>query len=288
MSSNILTAIKQISDFKINQINEFSKKYTRTQINSVRKQIKYYVKDAISGSLKTEKEKKESEPDKRVFSYLGNKNNPPDMIIKDGDAFIIKIIQTYKSSLTFTNSPPKDHLNWNDPWILKNCRTVDGGQWTSKDIFYVTGWIEKGKIKYLYFLHGLCYAAKEEIYNQKIRGLKENIEKYLAAEGLEASKIVDGLGRINKIDPLGITDLRINGIWKTQNPLRVFSNTYNYDKKQDFMLIALMLKDKFDSFPKKHIDALTADSQIKLENVKIRNPNNPAKELDAKLVTLSW
>jgi len=37
-------------------------------------------------------------------------------------------------------------------------------------------------------------------------------------------------------------------------PLKVFSDIYSYDKNKDFTLIALMLKNKFDSFPKKDIE----------------------------------
>jgi hypothetical protein len=49
-----------------------------------------------------------------------------------------------------------------------------------------------------------------------------------------------------------------------------------------------MLKNKFDSFPKKDIDAIIGDKQIKLRDVKIKNPNNPAKTIDAKLIITSW
>ena len=287
MSSNILTAIKNISDFKTNNIHEYFKEYATTQIKTPRQQIEYYVKDAISGSFKSAKDKKAKDRYRGVFSYLGNKSKQPDMIIENGDALVIRTNKTYKASLTLSNSPPKDRLNWNDPWIFRNCRTIDSGQWKSKDIFYVNGWIEKGKIKYLYFVQGRCYASEESVYNKKIHDLKKNIENYLAGEGLEANTTID-LGTVSNIDPLGITNLRIRGIWKIQNPLKVFSDIYSYDKNKDFALIALMLKNKFDSFPKNDIDAIMVDKQIKVSDVELRNPNNPAKKIEAKLITISW
>ena len=100
-------------------------------------QLEYYVKDAISGSFKSTKE--EPERYKGIFSYLGNQNNPPDLIIKEGDAFEVKKIQSFKSSLALNNSPPKDQLICDDPRITSQCRSVDGGQWHSKEIFYVIG-----------------------------------------------------------------------------------------------------------------------------------------------------
>jgi hypothetical protein len=286
MSSNILTAIKNISDFKNNNMRSYYKEYT-TQIKTVREQMAYYVKDAISGSFKSAKDKKPKERYDGVFSYLGNKNKPPDMIVTDSDALIIKTIKTIKGSLTITNTPPKDRLNWNDPWIISNCRNVDGGQWNSKDIFYVTGWIARGKIKYLYFVQGRCYVSEVKVYNKKIEGIKNNVNKYLVSEGLETNNTI-GLGRVTNMDPLGITNLTIRSVWKIQNPVKAFSDIYSYDKKRDFTLIALMLKNKFDSFPKKDIDAIIGDKQIKLRDVKIKNPNNPAKTIDAKLIITSW
>jgi hypothetical protein len=287
MSSNILTAIKNISDFKNNNIRGYLKEHATPQIKTVREQMAYYLKDAISGSFKSAKDKKPKKLNDRIFSYLGNKNKPPDMILKGSDALIIKTIKTIKGSLTIANMPPKDCLKWNDPWIIRNCRNVDGGQWFSKDIFYVTGWIERGKIKYLYFVQGRCYASEAKVYNKRIDGIKNNINEYFVSEGLKTNYAI-GLGKVTNIDPLGITNLTIRSIWKIQNPLRAFSEIYSYDKKQDFTLIALMLKNKFDSFPKKDIDAIIGDKQIKSREVKIKNPNNPAKKIDAKLITTSW
>lgn len=287
MSPNILTAIKNISDFKTNNIRDYFKEYATSQINTPRKQLEYYLKDAISGSFKSAKEKKATDRYSGVFSYLGNKTHPPDMILKGGDALVLKTSKTYRASLTLSNSPPKDRLNWNDPWIFRNCRTIDRGQWNSKDIFYVNGWIEKGKIKYLYFVQGRCYASEESVYNKKIADLKKNIENYLVSEGLEANTTI-GLGKASNIDPLGITNLRIKGIWKIQNPLKVFSDIFSYDKKKDFTLIMLMLKNKFDSFPENDIDVVMKDKQIKVSDVKIKNPNNPEKKIRAKLITISW
>lgn len=105
------------------------------------------------------------------------------MIITNGDAFEVKKIQTFKANLALNNSPPKDRLSSKDPRITKHCRNVDGGQWNSKEIFYVIGWVQNRKIKYLYFVQGRCYAAEKEVYERRAIGLKRNIEEYFVAEG---------------------------------------------------------------------------------------------------------
>ena len=287
MLPNILTAIKNISNFKTNNMGEYFKEYAGSQIKTVRQQMEYYVKDAISGSFNSVKDKKPTDRYNGVFSYLGNKMQPPDMIIQAGDAIVIKTIKTYKGSFTINNSPPKDRLMWNDSWIIKNCRRIDGGQWTSKDLFYVIGWIEKRRMKYLNFIQGSCFLPEQKFWNKKIDDLKKNIYNYVESEGLEANRTI-ALGKVTNIDPLAITNLRIKAVWRIKNPLKIFSDTFSYDKKQEFTLIALMLKNKFDSFPKKDIDAIVKDKQIEIEDVKIKNPNNPQKKIDAKLITASW
>ena len=287
MSFNILTAIKNISDFKTNNMSEYIKDYAPAQIKTVRQQIEYYVKDAISNSFKSIKDKKPTDRYNGVFSYLGNKNKPPDMIIQDGDAVVIKTIKTYQGSLTINNSPPKDRLMWNDPWILKNCRSIDGGQWNRKDLFYVIGWIEKRRMKYLNFIQGSCFIPEEKVYTKKIDDLKKNIYTYLESEGLDANRTIS-LAKVSNMDPLGVTNLRIKAVWRIKNPLKIFSDTFSYDKNEEFTSISLMLKNKFDSFPKKDIATLEKDNQIEIEDVKVKNPNKPETGLDAKLITTSW
>ena len=54
-----------------------------------------------------------------IFSYFGNQNNGPDVIITNGDAFEIKKIQNLKASLALNNSSPKDRLYRDDQRITQ-------------------------------------------------------------------------------------------------------------------------------------------------------------------------
>ena len=286
MSSNILVAIKNISDLENNNLSDYFESYS-AKIENVRQQIQYYLKDAISETSKSAKEKKPKDRYNRIFSYEGNKNSPPDLIIKNGDAFIIRKNQTFKGSLNLGNSPPKDCLTWNDPWIIKNCRKVDGGQWDKKDIFYVAYMVERSKIRYFYFVQGRCFIAEKEVYNQTIQNLKKIIKSYLKSKGLHTT-LTSELGKINKIDPLEVTTLRIRDVWKIQNPIKIFSDIYKYTKNQEFTLTALMLKTKFESFPKKDIKNIMTDKLINIRDEKIKDPNNPTEIIDVKLIKRSW
>ncbi len=90
------------------------------------------------------------------------------------------------------------------------------------------------------------------------------------------------------MDPLGITNLRVRGMWEIENPLRVFSYLYKFDERKNFSLVALMTKEKYDSFPKKDREALESDGQITSKTVNAKNPNNPAQSIEAQLITSWW
>ena len=96
------------------------------------------------------------------------------------------------------------------------------------------------------------------------------------------------MGRINRVDPLGITNLRIRGMWAIDNPLKVFSYIHKPDLKNNFNLTALMLRNKFESYPREEISSIENDNRILSKDVEIKNPNNPAETLNAKLITLGW
>ena len=286
MRPNVLVAISNIADFRQSDLRAYAAKYVN-RIAQLGEQLEYYVKDAVAGSFKLSQTNKE-EKYRESFSWLGNQNNPPDFIVKGGDAYEIKKIQSnLKASLALNSSPPKDKLYRSDPRITNDCKKCEKNAWTHKDLFYVIGCTQKRKIRYLFFVHGLCYAAEKEVYDRIANPLKRSIEESIMAYGLEKGETRE-LGRINRVDPLGITSLRVRGMWQIQNPLRVFSHINEFDPERSFSLIALMLKSKFDSFPQDDVDTIRNNPKISLKDVKIRNPNNPAKMLDAELITTGW
>jgi len=286
MYPSLLTTIKNIVTFKNNDLKEYGSMYAN-RINAVGQLLEFYVKDAVCGLLGSNASENPNRYE-QVFSYLGNQNNPPDLIIKSGDAFEIKKIQSLDASfLALNNSPPKDQLYKDDSRITKACREIEGGKWVSKEIFYVVGCVQSKKIKHLFFVHGRCYAADKEIYEKKARALKRNIALFFKEQGWDATETKE-LGRINRMDPLGITNFRIRGMWEIENPLRVFSYVYKFNRNRDFSLAALMTKEKYDTFPEEDRAALKNESHVRTSPVKIKDPNNPAQKIDAQLIEAGW
>ena len=284
--SNILTAIANIVSFKENNLKDYATKYL-IRINAVGDRLEFYVQDAIAGTFKKKQEEKEEEYDK-VFSYQGSQNHPPDTIIKGGDAFEIKKIGGIKSSIALNSSPPKSTLLSSDKRITAECRNCEEGNWKEKDIFYVVGSVNKKNVmKYLFFVQGKCYSANHSIYDGLHTPLKKEIDLVLKARKLQSKETVE-LGGVENADPLGITSLRIRGMWSMKNPIGVFSDIINFDAKNEFSLFTIMEKDKYDSFPQEDREDLEKNKDILIKDIKIKNPINPKENINAKLISFSF
>lgn len=282
MANNILSAINNIVSFGTYNLKSYASTYL-IRINAVGEQLEFYVKDAIGDSLKLPQDKKEAAYAK-VFSYLGNQNNPPDMIIKNSDAFEIKKIENAKSSLALNSSPPKDKLLSSDIRITNACKNCEANKWAEKDLFYVIGHVVGEKIKYLFFIHGTCYAADHSVYDKVHNPIKNEVASIIDSLGLEKGETVE-IGKVKRVDPLGITELRIRGMWQIQNPLKLYKNFCDVGDNDKFHLFALMRKDKYDSFPKEDSKKLEANKVISVKDIKIKDPNNPARLVEAKLIS---
>ena len=281
MVNNILRAILNITSYKNNNLKSYASTYLN-RINAVGEQLEFYIKDAIASSFKLSQNKKEEEYSK-VFSWLGNQNHPPDIIIKNGDAFEIKKIESLKSALALNSSPPKNKLLADDIRITADCKKCDGGNWKEKELFYVIGNAKGGIVNYLFFVHGTCYAAEHKVYEKVHEPIKKEVDSVLDSLGLEKGETVE-LGKVKRVDPLGITELRIRGMWSIENPINVFKYLCKLEENK-FHLFAILRKEKYLAYPKEDIKEMESNKEISVKDVKIKDPNNPAKLVEAKLIT---
>jgi len=162
--SSISVGVKpQEYDFIV-ELKEYSISHNRA--NSVGEALEEYVKDIFSGTLFETDKNKRMEIISEVFSYLGNTNNPPDSILRDGDAIEVKKIENKSSSLALNSSYPKAKLYSNSSMITDACRNCE--EWKEKDIIYAIGTCEKNKLTSLIFVYGEDYAAENKIYENHI------------------------------------------------------------------------------------------------------------------------
>lgn len=265
-STNLLTALANIIENPITDLVSHYKGSNRA--NSMGDALENYVKDAFCNSLHEKNDLVHSD----FFSYLGNQNNPPDMIIRNGDAIEVKKIEGLTSALALNSSYPKNKLYRNDSRITDSCRNCDLEPWEQKDIIYTVGVVPKG-----------LYAAERAIYNRVADKISQSIEEIPDVEFITTNE----LAKIKKVDPLGITDLRVRGMWHIDNPIKVFKNVASIDNSHEITIHAIIPIDKYNSFPALDIQRLEAlqSESVSITNIKFKSPNNPAQLLDAKLIS---
>ena len=278
MNTNLLCAIANIVENPITDLVSHYKGSNRA--NNMGDALETYIKDIFCYSINDKNDARYSE----YFSYLGNQNNPPDMIIRDGDAIEVKKIENLSSALALNSSYPKDKLHYNDTRITEACRNCEFLPWQTKDILYAIGVAPKGlnQLKALWFIYGDCYAADKSIYQRVADKISQGIQEIPDVEFIETNE----LAKVKKVDPLGITDLRVRGMWHIDNPLKVFNAIASIETAHRFTVNTILLTEKYNSFPEKDIQRLETilDPHFSIQNVKIKSPNNPAQRLDAKLI----
>ena len=278
--TNILEAICNIVSYQNFEIKALYR--GRSRVNNMGEALENYIKDAFAGTFEISDERKRMQLFSQKFSWLGSQNNPPDIMIKGGDAIEVKKTQSANSSLALNSSYPKSNINSTSPMITKDCRECE--DWTVKDLIYCVGHTSDETLHSLWLFYGDIYAAEHATYQRIKNTISGGIGTIPDVEFAETKE----LGRVNRVDPLGITNLRIRGMWQIQNPRKVFSYLHQTTGKK-FELVCIIPSKKFDSFPqesKTKIQNFGKDG-FKIEDVEVRNPNNPARLIDCKLVTFS-
>jgi len=276
--SNIIQAFINIVN---NPIVKLGEHYSgRNRINNVGKALEVYIQDAFAGTINELDELKRLEKLSQVFSYEGNQNNPPDLILKNSDAIEVKKLQSKNSAIALNSSYPKAKLYADSPMITKACKECE--VWEEKDIIYTIGYTSDNHLNSLWMVYGDCFCADKEIYER----IKETISSGVNSIPDVEFTVTKELGKVKRVDPLGITDLRIRGMWHIENPNKTFDYIYKYDEGQEFQLICLMKKEKYDNLPledRESLEHLGIDG-VEVLNVKIKSPDNPVKLVDAKLL----
>ncbi|OOH88612.1 restriction endonuclease [Pasteurellaceae bacterium 15-036681] len=275
---NIINAIINLVN---NPVNELVTDYQgRNRANSAGGALEEYVKDLFTNSFhlsETKRIKKWSE----AFSYLGNNNNPPDAMLRNGDAIEVKKIESNSSALALNSSYPKSKLFVNNSMLSTACRNAEN--WTEKDLIYVTGVVNNSHLSHLAMVYGEDYCATEECYLRIKSTIKAGVE---SIDGVEFSETKE-LGRVNSVDPLGITYLRVRGMWGIENPWTVFDYVYQRDFSRSFNFMAIINEEKWHSFTNTAELLCLQNEQLKISNIEIKDPNNPANLKKAKLITYS-
>ncbi|MCI5866792.1 MAG: NgoPII family restriction endonuclease [Methanosphaera sp.] len=280
MKTNILKAIlniKKNSEFNFNKLYPPKSDINlENEIQNVGKGLEYFIKDSFADSYSIINKEDEYE---KYFSYLGNSNNPPDFMIANGDAVEVKKVNGFPKEIQLNSSTPKSNLYSNDSLITETCKNCE--KWDKKDLIYSIGSFENRTscLKFLFLVYGDCYIADNTLYSNFKKLLQDTISV------IPNTQKTNELGRINQIDNLGISKLRIRGMWIISNPFHIFKDQLNYNKNnQEFTVVSLMKKEKFLSFPQEDRESILNDEDIITSFIKIKDPNEVDSMMDAVLI----
>lgn len=279
--SNIIDAIVNLVKYK--NINLVQNTSGNNRANNAGDGLEEFVKNLFAGTF-NDNEAQRLERISQIFSYLGNKSNPPDAMLKNGDALEVKKIENASSALALNSSHPKNKLYATSPMISKSCKYAEN--WDEKDIMYIVGLVESAKIKKLSIVYGMDYCAEESCYLRIKNAIKETVENIPSIDFSESRE----LGHINKVDPLGITYMRIRGMWGIENPWKAFSYAYKEPSHPNFSFMCIINEKKWNSLTNhSELQQLeTQEQSLKLADIKIKHPDNPAILRNAKLITFGF
>ena len=277
--NNIISAIiNLVENHKIELIRKGS---SHNRANNMGEALEEYIKDLFANTVDIEDEQVRNAAISTTFSYLGNQNNPPDSMLHGGDAIEVKKIENKNSALALNSSYPKAKLLAVSPMIKKECRECEN--WTVKDMIYAVGVVKGNNLESLAFVYGEDYCANKDTYENIKTTIKNGIGSITDVEFTESKE----LGHVNRVDPLGITYLRIRGMWGIENPFTVFKYVYQCNQNNKFNFMCIINTDKFGSFENTSelYELVKTNNKLKIQDVHIKNPNNPAQLREAKLIT---
>ena len=215
-----------------------------------------------------------------IFSLEGSKSNPPDFMLRGGDAVEVKKIESPDATLALNSSYPKHTLKSSSPLISAACRSAE--DWSEKDIIYIVGVVSGERLKHLCMVYGQDYCASEEFYSRIRQRIKDGVETIPDVEFAHTKE----LGRVNRVDPLGITYLRVRGMWHIENPWQVFSYAYERDRNARFNFMCIINAEKWIQLEnrEKLIELQKNHPALKITDIRIKNPDNPCRLKNAKLI----
>lgn len=277
--SNILTAIQSIVrnsniDIQANQEG------VQNRANQMGDALEDYVKNAFANCLGLDT-RSIKQARSRVFSYLGNSNNPPDAMLNRGDAIEIKKLTTLGTSqLQLNSSYPKNKLHSTNPKLCNACRNCEN--WEEKDMLYVVGHVNGQSLQDIFFVYGDLYCDAHEVYENVENVIKEGLE---SLEGVELAE-TNELGRVNKVDHLEISDLRVRGMWLIKTPFQHFDYLTEDIVDYSFKLVALIPEEKYNNFTNRNeFEEFCEENNVSISDEEIENPQNPANFINSKLIT---
>ena len=274
--SHVLTAIKNILAGQHFSLNDQAVGGNR--VNRQGEAFEVFMRRAFANDFTAASEIELTKRTQGIFSYASSGSNPPDLILRGGDAIEIKKFEKAVSTIQLNSSYPKAFLDSDYALLTEECRRCEPN-WIRKDLIYVLAVIQSKKIQELWFVDGACYAASSEVYESVFERIKTSVHSSI---GLDVTN--SELGRIINVDPLQRTQLRIRGMWIMEHPRVAFASLFTPSKKTRLSIRVVLCESKYQNFVQ-HSPSIEAELQqlgCIIQSNDVLDPNNRAKVIPVK------
>lgn len=298
MTRNLLDGLRDLAEGKFSwKISKAKKARVRGSVQSKGESLEEIFKDILCGVTRS---KTGSRPVlyERHLAYQGGKRNPPDAILRggeDGDAFEVKKVLNNQKLQLNSSHPHSSIERGKSRLTVKANRIEPETEWNKRDLFYVVGDIEIGKAKgnWLWVVEGQVIAQETSYYEQLEKRIRESISESLGASGL-AFSVSNELGRVDDVDHLKRTDLRIRGMWLLSNPKALFADDLqaNVSLAAHCTVITLLTKSKWDRLLSLSSQDLRTfwdlpPTNVVIRGCRVREPDDSNQDLQCMLVIIS-
>ena len=280
MGSNILQAIVNIA--ARDQFLLSHEASGQNRINRVGESLEVFIQQAFANIFETQSKLEFAQRTQGIFSYVGNNSNPPDFILRGGDAVEVKKLESLNATISLNSSYPKSHLHADSTLLNHACRNCESEGWQIKDMVYIIGSVSSHFLKQLWFVDGSCYAANRDVYEKVFSRISNALHK---AEHITFMRSKE-LGRAISVDPLERTVLRLRGMWEIQHPNVAFKDLILENSGQNFQMLAVLRESKYQEIlsADKNLESEIERLGIQATCAQVLDPNNKAKLLNVRVV----
>jgi hypothetical protein len=199
-------------------------------------------------------------------------------MIRGGDAVEVK---THRGigQIQLNSSPPKRKLKATDPRIQGGCKNSE--VWNEKDFLYFIGKTNDEYVEALWLIDGRCMADEEKTYDLIFDKISLTVSDLGGEPGNE-------IGRLNDVDNLKATSLRVRAMWLLEHPANLFEAIFTPTKSNSFVLNVLISLDKWNTYNTKEKNAVYELRGHDLEINQIQIPDSGKSDQLLQAVHISW
>lgn len=284
MTVNLLTAMINIANHGRNDLTTIVTGNNRANIMG--DALEVYVRDAYCNTFGLQNSEEKAERHEAVFSYIGNSKNPPDFMVRGGEAVEVKKIEKQTKTFQLNSSNPKNKLLRSDGKITATCRAAENGDWNEKPLVYAIGLVQQDALKELFLVDGESYVADKEVYETVFERARNAVRTGFSDD--ELANTVE-IAKISKTDALGSAHLRVRPMWILKHPKEVFSEYIHISENASINVVAILPKHKFENYDNTQdfLDIAREDRRFRIETITVPNPNTPEEAMEVVIIHLA-